>query len=98
MAKDNQINFYAEKADTETSIGKVSNAKDIQVKSAKDYLKTNDSVENGKSRNKILNGGKQLTLMTVRSSVMSNSCDLIMDNLEENTEPSNAEEDEYLTF
>ena len=36
--------------------------------------------------------------MTIRSSVMSNSCDLIMDNLEENTEPSNAEEDEYLTF
>ena len=29
---------------------------------------------------------------------MSNSADLIMDNLEENTEPSNAEEDEYLTF
>ena len=38
------IDFYVEKPiETETSMGKVSNAKDIQVKSTKEYLKTNES-------------------------------------------------------
>ena len=42
MAASN-INFYEAAPETEQSLGKVSNARDIQVKSAKDYLKTNES-------------------------------------------------------
>ena len=38
------IDFYVEKPiETETSMGKVSNAKDMAVKSTKEYLKTNES-------------------------------------------------------
>ena len=46
-----------------------------------------------------MNGGRQLTLMTVCSDVMDNSADLILDYLKENSQASQQdEEDEYLTF
>ena len=52
-----------------------------------------------RSRNNIMNNGKQLTLMTVCSDVLDNSADLILDYLEENSKNSQQdEEDEYLTF
>ena len=51
-----------------------------------------------KTRN-ILNGGKQLSLMTVCSDVMDHSADLNFDNLEEDSNTSvKDEEEEYLTF
>lgn len=41
-----------------------------------------------RSRNNIMNGGRQLTLMTVCSDVMDNSADLILDYLKENSQAS----------
>ena len=46
-----------------------------------------------------MNGGKQLTLMTVCSDVMDDSADLILDHLREDSQASlKDEDDEYLTF
>lgn len=46
-----------------------------------------------------MNGGKQLTLMTIRSDVLDCSADLDLDGLREDSNDSyNDEEDEYLTF
>ena len=46
-----------------------------------------------------MNGGKQLTLMTVCSDVMDNSAELILNYLREDSQASQKdEEDEYLTF
>jgi hypothetical protein len=57
-----------------------------------------DENDQGRSRN-IMNGGKQLTLMTVRSDVLDCSADLDLDGLREDSNDSyNDEEDEYLTF
>ena len=57
-----------------------------------------DRREDQKSRN-ILNGGKQLSLMTVQTDVMDNSADLLFDYFQEDSEASQEdEEDEYLTF
>ena len=54
--------------------------------------------EDPKSRN-ILNGGKQLSLITVQSDVMDNEADLKFDYYKEESQSSQKdEEDEYLTF
>jgi hypothetical protein len=46
-----------------------------------------------------MNGGKQLTLMTIRSDVLDCSADLDLDGLREDSDDSyKDEEDEYLTF
>lgn len=59
----------------------------------------NPNEEDIRSRNKIMNGGKQLSLMTVNSSVMSNSADLLFDYFKQESKPTdNDNEDEYLTF
>jgi hypothetical protein len=58
-----------------------------------------DMKEQDRSRNNIMNGGKQLTLMTVCSDVMDHSAELVLDYLRENSQNSQQdEEDEYLTF
>ena len=41
-----------------------------------------------KSRNNIMNDGKQLSLMTVNSCVMDNSADLIFDHFKEDSKGS----------
>lgn len=46
-----------------------------------------------------MNGGKQLSFMTVCSDIMDNSADLDLVNLREDSQESQKdEEDEYLTF
>ena len=58
----------------------------------------NEVEDDPRSRN-ILNGGKQLSLMTVCSDVLDNSADLRFDYFQEDSQVSQKEEeDEYLTF
>jgi len=46
-----------------------------------------------------MNGGKQLTFMTVNSDILENSADLLFDHFIEDSQGSQKEEeDEYLTF
>jgi len=46
-----------------------------------------------------MNGGKQLSLMTVCSDIIDNDADLVLDFMEGNSNDSQKdEEDEYLTF
>ena len=82
--EEKQINFYQEaRVDTEVSGQTQSQAFPVGER----------------SRNNIMNGGRQLTLMTVCSDVMDNSADLILDYIKENSQASQQdEEDEYLTF
>lgn len=55
--------------------------------------------DESKSRNNILNDGRQLSLITVCSDILDTSAELIQDNLRENSQDSQKdEEDEYLTF
>ena len=55
--------------------------------------------DDSKSRNNILNDGRQLSLITVCSDILDTSAELIQDNLRENSQDSQKdEEDEYLTF
>ena len=84
----NEINFYAhQKNDTE-----VSTSNNTAV-----LLKAGNQVE--KSRNRIMNDGKQLSLMTVNSHIMDNSADLLFDHFVEDSKGSQKDdEDEYLTF
>jgi hypothetical protein len=57
-----------------------------------------DDNNQGRSRN-IMNGGKQLTLMTIRSDVLDCSADLDLDGIRDDSDDSyKDEEDEYLTF
>jgi len=58
----------------------------------------NEVEDDPRSRN-ILNGGKQLSLMTICSDVLDNSADLRFDYFQEDSQVSQKEEeDEYLTF
>ena len=86
-----QINFYKEpRLDTEISQQTHSQAFPYDLK---------DQQQPERSRNMIMNDGKQLTLMTICSDVMDNSADLVLDFIEDNSENSQQdEEDEYLTF
>lgn len=55
--------------------------------------------DESKSRNNILNDGRQLSLITVCSDILDTSAELIQDNIRENSQDSQKdEEDEYLTF
>jgi len=59
----------------------------------------NPNEEDIRSRNRIMNGGKQLSLMTVNSSVMSNSADLFFEFFKDDSKALDQDnEDEYLTF
>lgn len=54
--------------------------------------------QQAKSRNRIMNDAVQLSLITVNSSIMSNSADLLFDRFEEDSQGEKDEEEEYLTF
>ena len=54
---------------------------------------------NSRTRNHIMNGGRQLSLMTVNSDILENSAELLFDKFIEDSQGSHKDEDdEYLTF
>ena len=62
-------------------------------------LKAAAAAPEAKTRNNILNDGKQLSLMTINSNILDNSADLLFEDFIEESNPSHKEdEDEYLTF
>lgn len=77
--QNNKINFYAQtRHDTDHSMGQAQVMFEKQ-REFSDQEQVEEEIEDPRSRNNILNGGRQLSLMTVCSDVLDNSADLKFD-------------------